>query len=400
MSNIPLWQQDKKNFKEKTIDQILAFCGTGKLGNNNKTSLELQRFLDSMSPEMLKKYANDCLITPFKDSGLVLQDIINQIGKRIGFNVTYGLYRGVQGENGFDGLWKAMDGHNIVIEVKTTDTYRINLDTISNYRKMLINSQEVDKEKSSILIVVGRQDTGDLEAQIRGSKHAWDIRVISVDALIKLMYLKEQLNNTTTFNQINELLKPLEYTRVDNLIDITFNTSEDLLLNTELENSSYEDFNSTIINSINENDIQITKSPRANFNNLCVNKISKKYSIPFIKQANSLFISSDNTYGIACVVSKKYYKKSSVRYWFSFHPYHVDFLEKTKQSSIVFGCGSEDNTLEIPFKEFKSYLSGFRKTTSDTKNYWHIDIYEEGGKFTLYLSKAKRFIDITNYLLP
>jgi len=35
-----------------------------------------------------------------------------------------------------------------------------------------------------VLIVVGRQDTGELEAQIRGSRHAWDIRLISAEALL------------------------------------------------------------------------------------------------------------------------------------------------------------------------------------------------------------------------
>ena len=32
---------------------------------------------------------------------------------------------------------------------------------------------------SSMLIVVGGEDTGDLEAQIRGSRYAWDIRLVS-----------------------------------------------------------------------------------------------------------------------------------------------------------------------------------------------------------------------------
>jgi hypothetical protein len=52
----------------------------------------------------------------------------------------------------------------------------------------LITSGQLKEDQSSILIVVGREDTGDLEAQIRGSRHAWDVRLISVDALLRLMF--------------------------------------------------------------------------------------------------------------------------------------------------------------------------------------------------------------------
>ena len=62
---------------------------------------------------------------------------------------------------------------------------------IASYRRELIASAQLDEERSSILIVVGRQDTGDLEAHVRGSRHAWDVRLISVDALLRLMFLKE-----------------------------------------------------------------------------------------------------------------------------------------------------------------------------------------------------------------
>jgi hypothetical protein len=58
------------------------------------------------------------------------------------------------------------------------------LEKIASYRQRLIEQNKVDKSKSSILIIVGRDDTGELEAQIRGSKYAWDIRIISTDALI------------------------------------------------------------------------------------------------------------------------------------------------------------------------------------------------------------------------
>ena len=91
---------------------------------------------------------------------------------------------------------------SIIVEVKTTDAYRINLDHIYGYKRKLIDQKKI-AENASFLIVVGRKDTGDLEAQIRGSRYGWDFRLISVDSLMKLVQLKENLNDEKTVKQIS-----------------------------------------------------------------------------------------------------------------------------------------------------------------------------------------------------
>ena len=80
-----------------------------------------------------------------------------------------------------------------------------------------------------MLIVVGRQDTGDLEAQIRGSRHAWDIRLISVDSLLRLLAVKESVESPETDKRIGAILVPREYTRVDDIIDLVFAAAADVV---------------------------------------------------------------------------------------------------------------------------------------------------------------------------
>ena len=87
---------------------------------------------------------------------------------------------------------------------------------------------KIEDNKSSIIIVVGREDTGGLEAEVRGSRHAWDVRLISIDSLIQLLKLKEAFNDSKTFNQINSILRPIEYTKVDKLIELISTTADDL----------------------------------------------------------------------------------------------------------------------------------------------------------------------------
>jgi hypothetical protein len=88
-------------------------------------------------------------------------------------------------------------GHAIMVEVKSTSTYRIKLEPISRCRDTLADSGRINKGKSSVLIIIGQmdEDTTDLEAQIRGSRYAWDVRLISLAALFKLVDLKNSTDD-------------------------------------------------------------------------------------------------------------------------------------------------------------------------------------------------------------
>src|SRR5689334_5658070 len=179
MALIDLWRDSRVQISSKHVHQIVAIAGDGKLADGNSTSTELRAFLAQLPSEMLVRYASECLVDSFNNNGLVLQDTVNEVGARLGFQVTPGRYRGVAGQLGFDGLWESADGHSIVVEVKTTDTYAIDLNTIANYRRGLIKNGAISEELSSILIVVGRDDTGGFEAQIRGSRDRKSTRLNS-----------------------------------------------------------------------------------------------------------------------------------------------------------------------------------------------------------------------------
>ncbi|ADH09507.1 hypothetical protein [Bacillus thuringiensis] len=387
MSIFNLWQNNKKVFEEKNVEQILTFCGDGKLYDGNATSLEFRELLNNVPLRYLQKYSEDCLSSSFTNSGFVLQDLINQIGIRLGYKCEYGLYRGRKNQIGFDGIWNTKDGYQFLVEVKTTDTYRINLDTLATYRRKLIEQNRLIENKSSILIVVGRQDTGDLEAQIRGSKHAWDVRLISTDALIKLMTVRANLNDTKTFQQINEILRPLEYTRIDQLINIIFHTAEDL----QLENDVNDE-----INSSQENDHP--KSNKDEMNDLCIEKISKKLKVSLIKQGRCIYSSPDNNYHVVCIVSKSYKRKNLLRYWYAFRTAQKEFLEETEQSYIAFGCGSDESILLIPYSIFESYLNFFSKTEKGNRYYWHVEAYQKNNTFEIRRNDDIN-AEVTKYLI-
>jgi hypothetical protein len=210
-----LWLTSRSQLENKHIQQIIAFAGDGLLRDGSAAAQEFREFLTHLPASHLTKFTEQCLTDTFKDSGLALQDVVNEIGRRLGFRVFNGRYRGSTRDTGHDGLWRLLQEHSIVVEVKTTDAFRIDLNVIAQYRWELSEKGQIAEARSSILIVVGRQDTGDLEAQIRGSRHAWDIRLISVDALIRLMALKEAVEDQNIVRRMHEILIPREFTKLD-----------------------------------------------------------------------------------------------------------------------------------------------------------------------------------------
>ncbi len=387
MSILDFWTQSKEQVKDKHVQQVIAFSGGGQLKDGSNTSDEFRAFLSAIPAELLQKYAAQCMKDSFTGSGLALQDIINQVGNRLGFDVNYGRYRGVQGHIGYDGLWKFPDGHHLVVEVKTTDAYRIDLNTVVGYRNSLIKKDLVSENESSILIVVGRKDTGDLEAQIRGSRFAWDIRLISVDALIRLMFLKQEVEDPKIVKRIYDILIPREFTKLDEIVEIVFFTAEDIKEEESIEDDS-------------DDETKSSKFAPVSFHKACVERIEKHLGCFFVKQTRSSYLASDSSTALICSVSKEYDKSGHLKYWYSFHPHQKEFLEKIETSYIAFGCGSEDTTVLIPSKEFLPWLEGFNITEKPDRYYWHVHITYREEKLLLHRKQGADPIEITEHILP
>jgi hypothetical protein len=131
---------------------------------------------------------------------------------------------------GFDGIWRVKNEPELIIEVKTTDYVTVSLEKLAEYRRRLVEEKRV-APASNVLIVVGREDTGALEAQVRGSRYAWDMRLISIDGLMKLVQIKEKSDDEDTLRQIRTLLQPFEYTKVDQIIMLSSRQREMLKSN-------------------------------------------------------------------------------------------------------------------------------------------------------------------------
>ena len=390
MSLLDILKSDSGKVTTKKIHQIVAIAGDGTLKDNNETSKELREFLSNISTEQLGKYLIECLDKSFTDSGLVLQEIVNELGTRLNCVVENGLYRGKSTAIGFDGIWKYPDGYSIVVEVKTTDAYAINLETIASYRTKLIEKGEINNN-SSILIVVGRNDTGGLEAQVRGSRYAWDVRIISAEALLKLVLTKEDADNTTTIEKIRQLLIPQELTKLDFIVDLLATTADDIKLSAEDDDAIQDETN---------NQKEGKKLTPVSFNDEVAKKVSAHLDVGLKKKTKSLFVSKDGTTAVLCLASKAYEKPNKTFYWYAFHPHQKTALEEYDNAYVTFGCGSAEQVLLFPVSWILDKLSDMNTTENEIRKYWHVQfIKNEENKMMTNFKASTTSHDVTEYMV-
>lgn len=363
-----------------SVEQVLALCGSGKLTDTSECSSDFREYLRIATSANLVRYLQTCLQGPFERSGHALQDIVNELGRRLDYNVENGLYQGRSNAIGLDGLWSEPNEHTIVVEVKTTDAYRINLDTIGAYRDELIQSGKITA-KSSVLLVVGRQDTGDLEAQVRGSRHAWTVRIISADALGKLVALKEN-TEIASAEKIHELLVPFEYTRLDRIIDIAFTVAEEASESEAAEVESTGAEPASMPGRQRRTAADVIEQVRSQI----VAALSKKYS-PLVKKSKALYWSPDKAIRVAVTISKRY---ENGGFWYAHHPGWDAFLNEASEGFLVLGCIGRDAAYAIPHAWIHSRLHLLNTTERENGSYWHILLHPENdGDLVLRLNNGR-----------
>ncbi len=375
--------------------KIVALCGDGSLRDGSECSRQLKEYLEKVKLQKLYELIQDTLTQKFPNSGFALQDFINEVGRRLGFQVTNGRYHGVVNKPGFDGFWVANE-MALLVEVKTTDAFRINLSTLAEYAKQLIALQPKKKDRFGILIVVGRQDTGDLEAQIRGSKFAWDIRVISAEALVTLASLYEIAVDQTTTIALQTSLFPVEYTRVDHLIELLSKLAFDVERSTIATDVVLESDSATISNVTPPH----TLGDELNLDNIEVvrekvfNSIIRVTEEPLSRLSRSTFKSdSGATYVIAV---SKFYTNAAQQYWYALHEKWMATFQKNN-SNLCLAMLGKQYYFRLPAQLVSRFPDSLNKTQKGVAQYWNIGLMEVGEKMLMQMPKVGKPLEITKY---
>lgn len=392
---LQIWKTEPAFLEGKSFRQIIQMAGDGSLRDGTQASTELREWLAAVPLDRLRSCIEECLANSFDSGPQALQDATNELGVRLGFQVTPGRYRGSKGEIGNDGLWRSPDDFALLIEVKTTDAYRISLDTVARYRDRMITEGTIEQDHSSILIAVGREDTGGLEAQIRGSSHAWDIRLISLEALLRLAEVKEELSDLETGNKINQLLRPVEYTRLDEIVELLFAAKRDLEVSPELEPLGSTD---SVVEDRDASPVQLEAA-----RNEAVSRIGNALECVFIKRGRAFRESSDGKKRLVCLVSQAYAApESAKRYWYGFTPSQRRFLEASAEGWVSFICADSGRTYLVSWEQFSQWLpqlltSPPTPSSIDDVRHWHVYFLDYGDRVDLAKSGGGIILDLRKY---
>lgn len=286
--------------------------------------------------------------------------------------------------------------------MKTTDAYRISLDTITGYRGRLLKTGQIAPPSSS-LIVVGREDTGELEAQVRGSRHAWDMRLVSADALIKLVQLKENAEGPETGRKIRSLLVPREYTRLDEMVDVMFTAAKDVeraveAVESEEEQAAGDGYAPEKIKGAWEfTDTRALQSKRDEI----ITALSRREGIPLIKKSRALYWSADHDKRAAFTISKRYMRKGGPHYWYAYHTQWDEFLREGGRGYFVLGCMDRNHAFAIPADVFRPLMGDLNTTRNDDGTYyWHVQLTEApSGGVALIVPKRRSSLPLSEYML-
>ena len=386
MALIDLWNSDRQQIIAKRIDQLIAFAGEGRLRDGNPTSEEFRTLLKVVSSDVIGQWFDQCLEIRFTDFGFVLQDTVNEVGRRLGFDVKHGVYRSHRNE-GYDGLWQIPGGRAILVESKSSTSYSINLNRISEYRSQIAPQLNLRPEDISILIVVGAEDTADFEAQVRGSRFAWDIRILGVRSLLRLLKLRETLDDPKVERQIQEILFPQEFTRLDRIIDLVFATAEDA------QNAEVEEEGETEVE-------EVAVEPRANFHAAILPRLEKHFSQPLVKRSRVQWGSADGQLLLSCQVSKLF-DKGNAHFWFGLKRTTWESLKDHNNAYCAFGLGSPERVVLLPCAFLARHLDDFF-TSPDSEGevlHWHVRFVNTDRGVALLLQRDKSELDVTEYLL-
>lgn len=277
------------------------------------------------------------------------------------------------------------------MEVTTTDAYTIRLDVIANYKDRLVEQNRIPKD-TPILIIIGRYDTSSLEAQVRGSRHAWSMRIVGIEAIIKLMEVNLSTSSDEVTEKIHTILRPLEYTRIDQIIDVVFTTVEDK------DQQIEEEIAPPVIEEEYERRTQ-QRTPREIIDakkSEVIGRLASRESAAIQKRRNSLYADPYDEVHAVIVVSKRYDDNG---YWYAYHEEpQRKFLSQGKKGFLILAMTDKDFAFSIPFEILEKIWNDLHQTVLDSgRTYKHLLTYEVDGKFFLRIRNSGNNLELDSY---
>ncbi len=203
------------------------------------------------------------------------------------------------------------------------------------------------------------------------------------------MRLKEGLDDPNIIEKICQILIPREFTRLDEIVELVFFTTE--------EAKAVDGVEEAVETVANDNSKTKKPAKPSAFHAACVSRFGRLRGMTYVKRSRTSYSTPDKKSVVVCAVSKAHERQGHISYWFAFHPVQKIILEKEAKSYLLLGCGSEEKVVAVPFEALNALLDDLWTTEREDRMYWHIRIHEEGSKLMLDRRKGKGRFDVSEY---
>jgi hypothetical protein len=178
---------------------------------------------------------------------------------------------------------------------------------------------------------------------------------------------------------MRRLLTPLEYTRLDELVDVVFATTQDVETAVSSEtgkplDSDNEPGRETAESSWDFTPGEVIQRIREEM----VAALAQQLGVSFVKKSRALYWDPNRSNRIVCTVSKRYSNQGIVRYWYAYHPQWHDFLQGGIDGFLVLGCTDLDLAFALPTAVMGQHLEELHTTEKKdgSGRYFHIKIVD------------------------
>jgi hypothetical protein len=206
---------------ELTLDRLVNLAGDW-----NDGSRASEQFRDIIEDEQttteeIEAYLLEAMEGTEQYHNRALQDLVNNIGRRLGFEVEYGVYQGRSDTIGYDGHWTSTateDDTHLVVETKKTTAYAIDPGQAGEYMDELTSEEDIDRAQVYGLYVIGDGDVETVAQTVFGSQYRDRMRVITAQRLLDLLAIQE--DSGLRHDQVVDVLLPINAVNVGQLVGL------------------------------------------------------------------------------------------------------------------------------------------------------------------------------------
>jgi len=207
--------------------------------------------------------------------------------------------------------------------------------------------------------------------------------------LVRLLRVKERIDDPSLAQRIRSILIPHEFTRLDDIVEVIFSTAEDARADQPEPGEAPG----------TEADAQAAAPLPASVNQNCVKRVESHLHVDLARRSRTVYIDESKGCSVVCLVSKEHLRVPPF-FWFGFHPYHRATLEEAREAYIALGCASEFTLLLIPYRTFAPWLEGMNVTDNPGRSFRHVQISRRNDRLELHQKDGQAPIDVTSYLVP